>query len=163
SFRVWAPKRRRVDVVFDGANGVELQSEPGGYFSGIARDAGPGTRYQFRLDGGKSFPDPGSRFQPDGPHGPSQIVDPQTFRWTDAGWKGVGRHGQVIYELHTGTFTPEGTWDSARQELPELADLGITVIELMPLAEFSGRFGWGYDGVGWFAPFHHYGEPDDLR
>ncbi|HSG39093.1 MAG TPA: malto-oligosyltrehalose trehalohydrolase, partial [Thermoanaerobaculia bacterium] len=112
---------------------------------------------------GDAFPDPASRFQPEGPHGPSQVVDPSTFQWTDRDWRGVTREGQVIYEMHVGTFTPEGTWAAAARELPELADLGITVLELMPVAEFPGRFGWGYDGVDLFAPYHHYGEPDDFR
>ncbi len=122
-----------------------------------------GTRYTFRLDGGDAFPDPASRFQPEGPHGASQVIDPARFAWSDHGWNGKSIRGQVIYEMHPGTFTPEGTWAAARRDLPELAALGITIIELMPVAEFAGKFGWGYDGVAWFAPFHHYGEPDDLR
>jgi maltooligosyltrehalose trehalohydrolase len=163
SFRVWAPRRKRVEVVLDSAAPIALEPEPCGYFAGVAREARAGSRYRFRLDGGEAFPDPASRYQPEGPHGPSQVIDPAAFRWSDAGWRGTGRQGQVIYELHTGTFTREGTWNAARRELPELAELGITLIELMPVNEFAGRFGWGYDGVGWFAPFHHYGEPDDLR
>jgi maltooligosyltrehalose trehalohydrolase len=163
SFRVWAPRRRCVDVVLDQSKCVQLEPEPGGYFSGTVSEASHGTRYRFRLDGGDSFPDPASRFQPEGPHGPSQVIDPVRFAWSDSAWKGAGLHGQVVYEMHAGTFTREGTWQAARRELPELAALGITVIELMPVSEFSGRFGWGYDGVGWFAPYHHYGEPDDLR
>src|SRR5215467_12076726 len=129
----------------------------------MVAQAPPGTLYRFRLDGGDAFPDPASRYQPEGPHGPSQVVDATRFRWNDAAWKGTAVHGQVIYEMHVGTFTREGTWDAARRELPELAALGVTIVEMMPVNEFAGRFGWGYDGVGWFAPFHHYGEPDDLR
>src|SRR5581483_10562776 len=126
--------------------------------------AGAGTRYRFRLDGGERlFPDPASRFQPDGPHGPSQVINPHSFKWTDQAWPGVSMRGQVIYELHLGTFTPEGTLAAAMRELPELADLGVTVVELMPVAEFPGKFGWGYDGVNLFAPAHIYGTPDDLR
>src|SRR4051794_6605299 len=152
-FRVWAPKRRRVEVVLsDGA--VELTPEPGGYFSGLAPQARDGSLYRYRLDGGDSFPDPASRFQPEGPLGPSQVVDPSTFRWTDASWGGYAIDGQVIYEMHVGTFTREGVWESATRELAELANAGITVVELMPLAEFPGRFNWGYDGVDWFAPAH---------
>jgi len=115
------------------------------------------------LDGGDAFPDPASRFQPQGPHGPSRVVDPAPFPWTDAGWRGIGPDGQVIYELHVGTFTREGTWEAASRELPELAGLGVRTIELMPIAEFPGDFGWGYDGVDLFAPYHVYGEPDDFR
>ncbi len=162
-FRVWAPKRRRVEVVLDSGAGVELSAEPGGYFSGLHPAAGDGARYRYRLDGGDSFPDPASRFQPEGPHGPSQIVDPTRFPWTDAAWKGLPLEGQVIYEMHIGTFTAEGTWDAARRELPELAAAGITAVEIMPIADFPGKFGWGYDGVGLFAPVALYGQPGDFR
>lgn len=162
SFRVWAPRRSHVEVVLDSGS-VELQPEPSGYFSGIAAHAGHGTRYRFRLDRGDAFPDPASRFQPEGAHGPSEVVDPTRFAWSDSDWSGATLRGQVIYELHVGTFTSEGTWEAAGRELPELARLGITTIELMPVADFPGRFGWGYDGVGWFAPVRIYGEPDDLR
>jgi maltooligosyltrehalose trehalohydrolase len=162
-FRVWAPRRRRVEVVFEGQGRVALAPEPGGYFSGLVEEARPGARYRFRLDGEGPFPDPASRFQPEGPHGPSAVVDPAAFRWTDAGWRGVGRRGQVLYELHVGTFTRAGTWAAAAAELPRLADLGVTLLEVMPIADFSGRFGWGYDGVDLFAPTRLYGEPDDAR
>ncbi len=109
------------------------------------------------------FPIRLSRFQPEGPHGPSQVIDPALFPWRDAAWPGIALPGQVIYEMHIGTFTREGTWESAAQELPELATLGITLVEVMPVADFPGRFGWGYDGVGLFAPVALYGEPDDFR
>src|SRR5213078_3325856 len=102
-------------------------------------------------------------FQPEGPHGPSQIVDSSAYRWKRGAWNGVRIEGQVIYEMHIGTFTSEGTWNAAREFLPELADMGITLLELMPVAEFPGNFGWGYDGVDLFAPTHLYGAPDDLR
>ncbi len=161
-FRVWAPRCRRVEVIHDRGS-VELEREADGYFSGFAEDLCAGALYRYRLDGGDAFPDPASRFQPDGPHGPSRVVDTLAFDWTDQSWKGVGREGQVLYEMHVGTFTREGTWEAAARELPELARLGITVIEIMPIAEFPGRFGWGYDGVDLFAPSHLYGEPDDLR
>jgi maltooligosyltrehalose trehalohydrolase len=162
-FRVWAPRRERVELLLDGGTAIELQRDSEGYFSSIVPQAVHGTRYRFRLDGAEAFPDPASRFQPEGPHGPSQVIDPARFHWSDAAWPGVSLRGQVMYELHTGTFTREGTWQAARRELPELARLGITAIELMPVADFPGRFGWGYDGVGWFAPAAIYGEPDDLR
>jgi maltooligosyltrehalose trehalohydrolase len=119
--------------------------------------------YRFRLDDGNPVPDPASRFQPEGPHGPSQLVDPLLFVWTDTEWKGKGIEGQVLYEMHVGTFTAEGTWEAARHELAELKAIGISLIEVMPIADFAGRFGWGYDGVGFFAPVALYGQPDDFR
>jgi len=162
SFRVWAPKRRRVEVLFPSGAALELARDSAGYFSGSA-PARAGDRYKFRLDGGDAFPDPASRFQPEGPHGWSEIIDPAAFSWSDSAWRGVSLHGQVMYEMHCGTFTREGTWAAAAAQLAELASAGITCVELMPVADFPGRFGWGYDGVGWFAPVAIYGRPDDLR
>lgn len=165
-FRVWACKRKRVQVVLDNdsGRGVDLEPETDGYFSGVAPKAKVGSLYRFRLDDDSYlYPDPASRFQPEGPHGPSQIVDPRGFSWTDSSWKGIRREGQVIYEMHIGTFSPEGTWEGATRKLRHFADTGITVLEVMPVAEFSGRFGWGYDGVDLFAPSHLYGNPDDFR
>src|SRR6266513_1628843 len=160
--RVWAPKRQRVEVEVDGSY-VALDAEDNGYFSGIAEALQAGGRYRLRLDGDGSFPDPASRYQPDGPHGASLVVDPSQFRWTDQAWRGIAPGRQVVYEVHIGTFTPGGTYAAAAQRLGELADLGVTILEIMPVAEFPGAFGWGYDGVDWFAPFHHYGSCDDLR
>ena len=163
--RVWAPACQRVELVLErGARQtiIALERESGGFFSGAVA-AAAGDRYWFRLDGRRLRPDPYSRYQPEGPHGPSQIVDPTAFEWSDAGWRGLERDGHVAYELHVGTFTPEGTWAGARQQLPELARLGISIIEMMPVAEFPGRFGWGYDGVNLYAPTRLYGAPDDLR
>ncbi len=163
-FRVWAPRRKRVDVVFEDARIIPLETEEGGYFSGAADPVAASALYRFRLDGSdRCYPDPASRFQPAGPHGPSQVVDPDIFRWTDDAWKGIRIEGQIIYEMHIGTFTPEGRWTSAERHLPELADLGVTVLEIMPVAAFAGRFGWGYDGVDPFAPSQLYGSPDDFR
>src|SRR5688572_22339750 len=120
-FRIWTPIRTRVEVVVEGGPVVELGAEPGGYFSGFTADVHDGTPYRFRLDGGPAlYPDPASRFQPDGPHGPSQVVDPALFEWTDRDWPGVPAEGQVLYEMHVGTFTPEGTWAAAMAHLPEL-------------------------------------------
>jgi maltooligosyltrehalose trehalohydrolase len=165
-FRVWAPAARRVDVVINSTartTTAALVAEADGYFSGRA-SAKAGDRYQFRLDGmDRLYPDPATRFQPAGPHGPSQIVDPASFAWSDQGWRGARLEPQIVYELHIGTFTQEGTWEAAALELPELASIGITIVEVMPIAEFDGRFGWGYDGVDLFAPFHGYGQPDDFR
>jgi maltooligosyltrehalose trehalohydrolase len=143
---------------------IPLKGECSGYFAETVSSARPGTLYRFRLEDSETLlPDPASRFQPGGPHGPSEIVDPGGFAWTDAAWPGVSLAGQVLYELHLGTFTREGTWRSAMDQLPRLAALGITLIEVMPIAEFPGRFGWGYDGVDLYAPRHLYGRPDDAR
>jgi maltooligosyltrehalose trehalohydrolase len=161
--RVWAPKRNTVEFVVEGGAATALACEGNGYFAGAINDADAGTPYRFRLDGGDRFPDPASRFQPEGPHGPSVIVDPARFAWTDHDWKGASIEGQVISEIHIGTFTPAGTFRAAIQKLDHLADVGITCIEVMPINEFGGRFGWGYDGVNWYAPTHHYGSPDDVR
>jgi maltooligosyltrehalose trehalohydrolase len=165
-FRVWAPRRRALDVVFEGRDApspVPLKAEAGGYFSGAATAARAGALYRYRLDGGDAFPDPASRFQPQGPHGPSQVVDPAVFQWSDARWAGVGPAGQVIYEMHVGTFTHQGTWQAAMRELAALKELGVTLVEVMPVADFAGTFGWGYDGVNLFAPTRLYGSPDDFK
>jgi maltooligosyltrehalose trehalohydrolase len=167
-FRVWAPAHRTVDVVIEGGPGERgshrLEAEPNGWFSGSVSDAAAGTLYRFRLDDRGPFPDPASRFQPDGPHGPSQVIDPFGYAWQNDVWPGIDRAApNIIYELHVGTFTAGGTFESAQAELPALADLGITIIEVMPIADFPGRFGWGYDGVNLYAPTRLYGEPDDFR
>jgi maltooligosyltrehalose trehalohydrolase len=164
---VFAPRRRRVALVLEDRQvEIELEREPGpdGAFSAFVPGVRAGARYRYALDDDATFyPDPASRFQPDGPHGPSVVVDPAAFRWSDAGWRGPALRGQVLYELHVGTFTPEGTWAAAAAELPALAELGVTTLEVMPVAEFTGRFGWGYDGVLLYAPSHLYGGPDDMR
>jgi maltooligosyltrehalose trehalohydrolase len=162
-FRVWAPRSKRVEVLFEGGDSVALQAEADGYFSGLAPDARVRSRYRYKLDSGDAAPDPASRFQPEGPHGWSELVDASAFQWTDRNWRGVALPHQVIYEMHIGTFTKPGIWSSAQAELPQLAETGVTVLEIMPVAEFPGRFGWGYDGVQWFAPAHIYGSPDDFR
>jgi maltooligosyltrehalose trehalohydrolase len=162
-FRVWAPARQAVAVMVEGRPPAPLDAEAGGWFSGEVPGVGAGARYRYRLDGDLLRPDPASRYQPEGPHGPSEVVDPDRFRWSDAGWAGLALPGQVLYELHVGTFTPEGTWAAAARELSGLAELGVTCVEVMPVAEFPGRFGWGYDGVDLFAPTRLYGTPDDLR
>lgn len=161
-FRVWAPKAARAGVVIDGAEFL-LEPEGKGYFAVAVRGAGAGTLYRYRLDGGESFPDPASRFQPAGPHGPSMVIDPSSYVWRDSGWRGASPRGQVISEIHIGTFTEEGTFRAAIGYLDDLVDAGINCIEVMPVNEFGGRFGWGYDGVDLFAPFHLYGEADDFR
>lgn len=171
-FRVWAPFHQEVQVVVEGEasnssdsqRSFELSREADGYFSGLVASARNGMLYQYRLEEqAEAYPDPASRFQPKGPHGPSEIVDPGLFTWTDQAWTGVSIEGLLLYEMHVGTFTKEGTWESAGRELSELAALGITVLEVMPVAEFPGSFGWGYDGVNLFAPTRLYGRPDGFR
>ena len=166
--RVWAPAAKRMELVVPASGGaaekaLAMDREEDGHFSAFDPDARPGRRYWFRLDGERLRPDPVSRWQPDGPHEPSAYVDSTAFRWTDAKRKGLTPIGQVIYEMHVGTLTPEGTWGAAAAQLSELARIGITIVEIMPIAEFPGRFGWGYDGVGLYAPAHIYGTPDDAR
>jgi maltooligosyltrehalose trehalohydrolase len=166
-FRVWAPGHDSAAVVFEGpVEPLPLAREEGsddGYRAAFGAGILPGTRYKYQLDGGEAFPDPASRFQPTGPHGWSEVVDPSAFQWSDSGWSGVKLAGQVIYELHLGTFTREGCWESAAKELQVLRQTGITLIEVMPVADFPGKFGWGYDGVQPFAPASIYGTPDDMR
>ena len=162
NFRVWAPRHHQVEVVLRDGDSVALTAEGDGYFSGSASVAA-GVQYRFRLGPTADlFPDPASRFQPEGPFGWSEVIDP-AFRWTDTAWQGYRLAGQIIYEMHVGTFTQEGTWQAAEAQLHELADLGITVIEVMPLADFAGSFGWGYDGVNFFAPTRLYGRPEEFR
>jgi len=166
-FRVWAPTHPQVAVVVERTCGrapleVPLEREGDGYWSAWVDEAACGTCYRFQVNG-ELLADPASRFQPDGPFGPSQVVDPATFQWTDGGWRGRPLSSAGMYELHVGTFTREGTWRAAEEHLPHLTDLGVTVLEIMPVAEFPGRFGWGYDGVFPFAPTRLYGRPDDFR
>ncbi|MDQ6747699.1 MAG: alpha-amylase family glycosyl hydrolase, partial [Candidatus Dormibacteraeota bacterium] len=160
--RVWAPRAGHVELV-SGGRRTAMSAEPGGWFGVPAGAAGGGGRYQFSVDGRVPRPDPRSPYQPEGVHGPSQVVDHGAFRWHDAAWRGIPLADAVIYELHVGTFTPEGTFDAATRQLPYLQDLGINTIELMPVAAFPGQRGWGYDGVDLFAPHTAYGGPDGLK
>jgi maltooligosyltrehalose trehalohydrolase len=167
TFRVWAPTSRAVELVVERPDGsAELRTlarEAHGVFTGTFPDLGPGIRYRFQLDGDGPFPDPASRYQPDGVHGASMSIDPCSFRWSDLLWSGVPLHALVLYELHVGTFSEPGTFVGATERLPQLRDLGITGIELMPVADFPGARNWGYDGVALFAPARCYGTPDELR
>jgi maltooligosyltrehalose trehalohydrolase len=162
SFRVWADGHKDVSVRVQNSE-HKLGIESNGYFSGSVPGIREGDTYTFHVDGKGPFPDPASRFQPEGPHGPSQLVDGSRFAWADEAWSEIRLAHQVIYELHIGTFTPEGTWFSAMKQLSELAELGVTSVEVMPVADFVGSFGWGYDGVDLFAPTRNYGSPDDFR
>jgi maltooligosyltrehalose trehalohydrolase len=161
-FRVWAPRPERVEVVI-GQRRMPMRPAGGGWWACRAGQAGPGTDYAFSLDGGPHRPDPRSAFQPSGVHGPSRVVDHTSFSWHDGGWRGVPLPGSVLYECHVGTFSAEGTFDGAIQHLRHLAGLGADVIELLPVAEFPGQRGWGYDGVDLFAPHHGYGGPEGLK
>ena len=165
-FRLWAPDARELQLVLhDGAAAGThpLARTEGGVFETWVRGAAAGNTYGFRMDGDEPRPDPASRFQPRGVHGPSQIVDPATYRWTDTHWRPRRAEDLIVYELHVGTFTRDGTFAAARERLPYLRDLGITAVELMPVADFAGSRNWGYDGVALFAPSRAYGHPDDLR
>src|SRR5438067_7835412 len=137
-FRVWAPRCRELTVELENLRPISLSAQSGGYFSARVDEARPGMRYRLRPDNSdQAYPDPASRFQPDGPHGPSEVVDPAAFPWTDNKWPGMTPDGQVIYELHVGTFTPEGAFSAAERELPALKDVGVTCIEVMPVAEWG--------------------------
>lgn len=160
--RVWAPAAHAVRLHLDGRD-VAMTAAGGGYFE-IEVEAAAGQRYGFKLDTADDvLPDPASRFQPDGPHGLSQLIDPSRYAWAHDRWTSAPVERHVIYEMHIGTFTREGTWAGAAARLPRLRDMGLTTLEVMPIAEFPGTFNWGYDGVQWFAPFHGYGTPDDFR
>lgn len=161
-FRLWAPGARRVELCLDETR-LALQALDGGWFERTVPGVGAGTRYGYRIDDDIEVPDPASRFQPEGVHAPSVVVDPRGYRWQYDGWRGRPWHETVLYELHVGSFTPEGTYDGVRDRLDHLVELGITAVELMPLAAFSGTRNWGYDGVLPFAPDARYGTPNDLK
>ncbi|HET8522982.1 MAG TPA: malto-oligosyltrehalose trehalohydrolase [Thermomicrobiales bacterium] len=165
-FAVWAPKAKRVEVELPEATPpvvYPLTRRETGVHDGFVPGMRAGARYRYRLDGDTAYPDPYSRYQPEGVHGPSEVIDPSRFQWTDQAWSGLTMDNSVTYELHVGTYTPDGTFAALERELPELARLGVTAIELLPVAECPGRWNWGYDGVDLFAPSHNYGRPDDLR
>ncbi len=163
AFRLWAPSRERASVIADGAEHA-MEPRDGGWFERVVRDARAGTRYAFAFPGfGVHVPDPASRFQPDGVHAPSAVVDPRAYAWRETGWRGRPWHETVLYELHVGTFTEGGTYGSAAERLDELVRLGVTAVELMPLAQPAGRRNWGYDGVLPFAPQPAYGTPEELK
>jgi maltooligosyltrehalose trehalohydrolase len=162
-FRLWAPKAKRVRCLVEGRASFALVKHDDGWFEFIGDDIPAGTRYKFQIDDGPEVPDPASRFQPEDVHGPSEVVNPAAFEWQDADWTGRSWDEAVIYELHVGTFTPEGTFAGVERKLDYLRDLGVTAVELMPLSDFSGKRNWGYDGVLPFAPESSYGRPEDLK
>ncbi|PYV01833.1 MAG: malto-oligosyltrehalose trehalohydrolase, partial [Acidobacteria bacterium] len=164
-FLVWAPHAQTVEVLVlaPQPQTAIMERIERGYYEAIIAGVGPGSLYVYRLDGSHERPDPASRFQPQGVHGPSQVVDTQAFEWGEDGWSGLPLESYLIYELHVGTFTPEGTFDGAIPHLDDLKDLGVTAVELMPVAQFPGARNWGYDGVYPFAVQASYGGPDGLR
>jgi maltooligosyltrehalose trehalohydrolase len=161
-FRVWAPRARRVEALLCGGRRIPLEPREHGYFEAAVEGVEPGTRYLYSLEGGEGRPDPASRCQPDGVHGPSRVVD-RRFGWRDEGWRGIALGQYIFYELHVGTFTPEGTFEAVIPQLDRLADLGVTAVELMPVAQFPGRRNWGYDGVLPFAVQDSYGGAEGLK
>jgi maltooligosyltrehalose trehalohydrolase len=163
-FLLWAPNARSVRLqLCPGNELIELERLPHGYFRTNVAEVDESTQYLYRLDDQRSLPDPGSRFQPEGVHGPSQIVDTGSFQWTDQEWQGIPLESSIFYELHVGTYTQQGTFDAVIPHIAQLVDLGITTIELMPIAQFPGSRNWGYDGVYPFAPQNSYGRPDALH
>jgi 1,4-alpha-glucan branching enzyme/maltooligosyltrehalose trehalohydrolase len=165
-FRLWAPTARRIELRLENvgkANRFPLQRCAQGWFELITDAAKPGAFYRFQIDDGQKVPDPASRFQPRDVHGPSEVINPHAFDWQDDAWLGRRWEEAVIYELHVGGFTQAGTFSSACARLDYLADLGVTALELMPVADFPGRRNWGYDGVYQFAPDSTYGRPEDLK
>ncbi|HEY2593186.1 MAG TPA: malto-oligosyltrehalose trehalohydrolase [Chloroflexota bacterium] len=163
-FAVWAPAARSVEVeLVASGNKVALARDAAGVWSATVPPARSGARYVYRLNGEIARPDPYSRFQPEGVHGPSEVLDPKAFAWSDAGWRGLRIQGLVIYQVHVGAFTPEGTLDALRGQLARLKALGVSAIQLLPVAEFPGERNWGYDGVDLFAVEHVYGGPDALK
>lgn len=164
-FRLWAPKAKQIKVcLVDGQErSLPMLGSDGGWFELTTDLAGLGSRYKFQIDGGIKVPDPASRYQPNDIHGSSEVVDPSAFAWEDEIWRGRAWEDAVLYELHVGTFSPEGTFAGVERRLSHLADTGFTAIELMPLADFPGARNWGYDGVFPFAPDSRYGHPNDLK
>ncbi len=164
-FSVWAPAAERIEVIAETGEAVSshpMDRDEHGIHTALVHDAGAGTLYQFSVDGAPGTPDPRSRFQPLGVHGPSEVIDLESFTWTATDWPGLPNQNLSFYELHVGTYTPAGTFDSLAGQLEEIARLGVRAIELMPVADFPGRWNWGYDGVALFAPSRAYGRPEDL-
>jgi malto-oligosyltrehalose trehalohydrolase len=162
-FRLWAPNASSVTLQLRDADpGLRMSRLDGGWFE-LATEAGARSQYSFRINDQQLVPDPASRFQPSGVHGPSEVIDPLAYEWRDAHWRGRPWAGAVIYELHVGTFSPEGTFAGVEAKLDYLAGLGVTAIELMPLSSFPGERNWGYDGVLPYAPARSYGRPEDLK
>ena len=162
-FRLWAPACDRVDLLIEGEAPRPMSAAAEGWHELVLQTAGPGTLYRFGLPDGSKVPDPASRFQPQDVHGPSEVVDPAAYGWADVAWAGRPWHEAVLYEMHVGAFTPEGTFRAAAGKLDYLARLGVNAIEIMPVGDFPGRRNWGYDGVMPYAPDSSYGRPEDFK
>ena len=165
-FRFWAPAAQRVDLCLEGPgpeHTLAMTPVSGGWFERLSPEAGPGSHYRFRIDGGQRVPDPASRFQPQDVHGASEVIDAESFDWPDQAWRGRPWEEAVVYELHVGSFSPEGTFAGVAAKLDHLVDLGVTAVELMPVADFPGRWNWGYVGVVPYAPDSRYGRPETLK
>ena len=170
-FSVWAPKVKELTVELVQRNETQetiasshpLSRDPEGLFSGDVPDCPAGSLYRYKLGNGSSRPDPRSRFQPHGVHGPSQVIDTSAYQWQDKNWKGINKRDLIIYEMHVGSFTTEGTYAAAIEKLGQLKTLGVTAIELLPLAQCPGKWNWGYDGVNYFAPSNNFGSPDQPK
>jgi malto-oligosyltrehalose trehalohydrolase len=163
-FRLWAPAQQQVLLIVEQHDEAPSMTPLADGWHELATDrAAPGTRYWFQLADGRQVPDPASRHQPNDVHGPSEVIDPTAYEWHDGSWRGRPWHETVLYEMHVGTFTPEGTFQAAIPRLDHLAELGVTAVELMPVGDFPGKRNWGYDGVLLFAPDATYGRPEDLK
>ena len=162
-FRFWAPRYQRIGLRLDAGRVLPMRALADGWHEQLLPDLPVGSRYQFLLPDGMAVPDPASRFQPQDVHGPSELIDPTHHVWRDQAWRGRPWNEAVLYELHVGTFTPAGTFSAAIERLDHLVRLGVTALELMPVADFPGRRNWGYDGVLLFAPDSSYGRPEDLK
>ncbi|HUS33775.1 MAG TPA: alpha-amylase family glycosyl hydrolase, partial [Verrucomicrobiae bacterium] len=161
-YRVWAPKHETLSVVVGGRE-IAMTRATDGIFTAVDESGGAGDLYQFKLPDGKTLPDPGTHFQPQGVHGPSEVIDHAAFEWPRTTFTAAALHELVIYECHIGSFTPEGTFAAAIEKLPYLKELGVAAIQIMPVGDFGGRWNWGYDGVCLYAPTRNYGRPEDFK
>ncbi|HEX5477487.1 MAG TPA: alpha-amylase family glycosyl hydrolase, partial [Burkholderiales bacterium] len=161
-FSLWAPAARSVELVL-GERFLPMEKRAEGWFGRLEPSAHAGALYRYRIDGGALVPDPASRFQPQDAEGPSEVIDPGAFEWRDGDWQGRPWREAVVYELHVGCFSSRNSYQGVREKLPGLAALGVTALELMPLADFPGRRNWGYDGVLPYAPDSAYGRPEELK
>jgi malto-oligosyltrehalose trehalohydrolase len=163
-FRLWAPGQEQVSLILEGGGKtLPMTSLEGGWHELITDEAGLGTRYQFEVTNGLRVPDPASRHQPQDVHGPSEVIDPGAYQWENSQWRGRPWEEAIVYELHVGAFTPQGTFRAAINKLVHLVQMGISAVELMPVSDFPGGRNWGYDGVLPYAPDASYGRPDDLK
>ena len=163
-FALWAPAAHRVSLSVQGLSTLlPMTRDPDGWHQLVTDQVAPGSLYEFVLPNGSTVPDPASRFQPQDVTGPSEVIDPASYSWKQPDWRGRPWHEAVVYELHVGTFTAEGTFQAVIEKLPYLRDLGVTALEIMPVGDFPGSRNWGYDGVFWYAPESSYGRPEDFK